>query len=200
MRKLLLLLAFLPLIAAIGHDVYNFTQNQKKGFHFADIGWIWSKYDPASHRQVNEELSNLIQQGEASSTPVITAEPVENEPAPETAPAPQTEGAQPAPPQTAQTPAETPAEPVDDGTAMIRVKVQKDASNIPNTGEIVGNAAGFAAFLMQQKAVVVAAFWAALLLILRRLCCGSGSEGKKFDEVDEITGKKKGGSYKFKRK
>lgn len=193
MRKLLLLLAFLPLIAAIGHDVYNFTQNQEKGFHFADIGWIWSKYDPASHQQVNKELNTLIEQGEAAQTPVMTAEPVENEAqAPETAPQP--EGAQP--PQTGA----PPAEPVDDGTAMIRVKVQKDASNIPNTGEIVGNAAGFAAFLMQQQAVVVAAFWAALLLILRRLCCGSGSGGKKFDEVDEITGKKKGGSYKFKRK
>lgn len=197
MRKLLLLLAFLPLIAAIGHDVYNFTQNQEKGFHFADIGWIWSKYDPASHRKVNEELSTLIEQGEAAQTPLVTAEPVENEAqAPETAPQP--EGTEPAPPQAARTPAQTPAEPVDDGTAMIRVKVQKDASNMPNTGEIVGNAAGFAAFLMQQQAVVVAACWAALLLIIRRLCCGSGE--KKFDEVDEITGKKKGGSYKFKRK
>lgn len=199
MRKLLLLLAFLPLIAAIGHDVYNFTQNQEKGFHFADIGWIWSKYDPASHRQVNEELNTLIEQGEAGKTPTMTAEPVENEaPAPETAPQdgtpPQPDSAQP--PQTD----EAEAEAVDDGTAMIRVKVQKNASNMPNTGEIVGNAAGFAAFLMQQQAVVVAACWAALLLILRRLCCGSGSEGKKFDEVDEITGKKKGGSYKFSRK
>ncbi|MCL4678315.1 MAG: hypothetical protein KJ017_06970 [Alphaproteobacteria bacterium] len=195
MRKLLLLLAFLPLIAAIGHDVYNFTQNQEKGFRFADIGWIWSKYDPASHRQVNEELSTLIEQGEAAQTPLVTAEPVENEAqAPETAPQP--EGAQP--PQTG----ETPAEPVDDGTAMIRVKVQKNASNMPNTGEIVGNAAGFAAFLMQQQAVVVAACWAVLLLILMRLfgAVKFGGGKKDMDEYDELTGKKKSGSYKFKRK
>ena len=71
MRKLLLLIAFLPLIAAIGHDAYNYYQNPEKGFHLADIGWIWAKYDPQSHQQIREELNTLIEESES---PPTTAE------------------------------------------------------------------------------------------------------------------------------
>lgn len=204
MRKLLLLIAFLPLIAAIGHDVYNFTQNQEKGFRFADVGWIWAKYDPKSHRQVNEELNTLIEQGEAGKTPVVTAEPVEEEQetqkkAPDGAAPPEGAQTQRAGPDSTRRQPE--AEPVDDGTAKIRVTVQKNASNLPSTDEIAGNAAGFVAFVMQQKAVVVGACWTVLLLVLMRLFGAVKLGGKKdFDDLDAVLGKKKSGGYKFNRK
>ncbi|MCB1591841.1 MAG: hypothetical protein KDI90_05260 [Alphaproteobacteria bacterium] len=193
MRKLLLLIAFLPLIAAIGHDAYNYYQNPEKGFHLADIGWIWAKYDPQSHQQIREELNTLIEESESSRTPVMTAEPIEEEP--ETATLPPAEDGAPSP-ETEKTP-----EALDDGTAMIRVKVQKNTSALPDTNEIVGNAAGFVSFLMKQKAVVVAACFAALMLILMRLFGGISFGGKKeMDEIDMLAGKKKGGQFKYSRK
>lgn len=191
MRKLLVLLSFVPLIAAIGHDVHNYYQNPEKGFHFADVGWILAKYDPETHNQINQELTTLIEQGEASKTPVITAEPVQSPQNLE-----ETQNSEPAPEQT------NDASQDNDENTIIKVTVQKNASSIPGKTEIIGNAAGIAAFLMQQKAVAVAGGFALIVLILSRLCSGIKLSGgkKEMDEIDLLGSKKKGGTYKYGRK
>ena len=38
MRKLLFFILLIPAVAALGHDIYMFTQNQDKGFRLSDTG------------------------------------------------------------------------------------------------------------------------------------------------------------------
>ncbi|MBP7905705.1 MAG: hypothetical protein KA099_10305 [Alphaproteobacteria bacterium] len=207
MRKLLILIAFLPLVAAVGHDVYQFIQNKEKGFRFSDVGWLWEKYDPQSHQQVRQELNTLMEQAEENREPEMTAEPIEEPVPPAPAPLtpdlpPQTKGNQPpAEPGATQTPAPAPQTPeaLDDETGKVRVIIKKKDA-LPKTTEVLGGAAGFAAFLMQQKAVVVAGGFAALMMLLMWIC-GSVKLGRKKDMDDDLlSNRKKGGNYKYSRK
>lgn len=207
MRKLLILIAFLPLVAAIGHDVYQFVQNKEKGFRFSDVGWLWEKYDPQSHQQVREELNTLMQQAEENREPEMIAEPIEEPvpPAPQTADLPpQTTENQPLTPEPGAAvppaPAPQPAQEAEDGTGKVRVIIKKKDA-LPRSTEVLGGAAGFAAFLMQQKAVVVAGGFAALMMLLMWIFGSVKLSRKKgMDDEDPFTNRKKSGNYKYSRK
>ena len=49
MRKIFLFVLLLPAIAALGHDVYIFTEHPEKGFLLSDVGALWDKYHKESH-------------------------------------------------------------------------------------------------------------------------------------------------------
>ena len=208
MRKLLILIAFLPLVAAVGHDVYQFIQNKEKGFRFSDVGWLWAKYDPQSHQQMREQLNTLMEQAEENREPEMIAEPIEEPVPPVPAPQatdlpPQTTEAQPLTPEpgAAQAPTLAPQTPeaLDDETGKVKVIIKKKDA-LPKTTEVLGGAAGFAAFLMQQKAVVVAGGFAALMMLLMWIC-GSVKLGRKKDMDDDLlSNRKKCGNYKYSRK
>lgn len=51
---LLLFVVTLPVVAALGHDLYLFYLNQDMGFKFAALGWIWTRYEPDSYKTVFE--------------------------------------------------------------------------------------------------------------------------------------------------
>ncbi|MGB4057138.1 MAG: hypothetical protein WBK77_03535 [Alphaproteobacteria bacterium] len=55
MRSLgLLTFLLIPAMAALGHDLYLFYQNQEKGFEFAALGFIWTRYEPESYKSAVE--------------------------------------------------------------------------------------------------------------------------------------------------
>ncbi|MCB1840662.1 MAG: hypothetical protein H6858_09640 [Rhodospirillales bacterium] len=183
MRKLLILIiAFLPLIAAAGHDGYQYYKNPEKGLLLSDIGWLWNKYDPESHKMVNQEINTLIQEAQQNQEPDTIAVPIEQ------------------PAQAGQEGGD--GTEIDDGTAKIKVIVHKKDSDLPKTAEVMGEAADFASFLMKQKAVYVAGIFAVVMLLLMWIL-GSvkGSIGKKrdMDDMDPLYQRKKG-TYKYSRK
>lgn len=65
-----MLLVLIPAIAAFGHDIYLFTQNSSVdavpgalqedgegiGHFFADLGFIWTTYEPESYKQTVEAM------------------------------------------------------------------------------------------------------------------------------------------------
>ncbi len=171
MRNVLLIIAFIPLIAALAHDAYVYSENQDKGFEFTDIGWIWNKYHAESHLMVNKELKHAKEEAEKNKKPDMLAEPVEN--------------------------AENPG--VDDGTAVIKVTKFKDDSPLPDSNEVIAEAAGFAEFLLQQKAVVVGGVFAAIMVLLSFLLGGISFKKKSKDDTDFLS-RGKGGAYKYNRK
>lgn len=59
MRKLIFIILLLPAIAALGHDIYIFTQEQNKGFRLSDVGALWDKYHKESHDQWKIKLSEI---------------------------------------------------------------------------------------------------------------------------------------------
>lgn len=59
MRKFFYFLLLLPAIAALGHDIYFYTQNQEKGFQLSAVGWLWDKYHKESHDQWTARLGVL---------------------------------------------------------------------------------------------------------------------------------------------
>ncbi len=56
---LFLFVAALPALAALGHDLYLFYNNQDMGFQLAALGFIWTKYDPDSYKWVVEQTEPL---------------------------------------------------------------------------------------------------------------------------------------------
>ena len=171
MRNVLLIIAFIPLIAALAHDAYVYTQNQDKGFEFTDIGWIWNKYHAESHQKISKELKHTIEEAEKNQKPDMIAEPVENSENPD----------------------------IDDGTAVIKVTKFKDESTLPDSNEVIAEAAGFAEFLLQQKAVTVGGAFAAIMVLLAFLIGGINFKKKPKDDM-EFLNRRKGGSYKYSRK
>jgi len=59
MRKFLLILLFLPMVASLGHDVYIYQQNPDKGFRFWDLGALWDRYHKESHDQWKIKLGEV---------------------------------------------------------------------------------------------------------------------------------------------
>ncbi len=59
MRKLIFLIFLLSAIAALGHDIYFFTQEQDKGFRLSDTGALWAKYHKESHDNWKINISDL---------------------------------------------------------------------------------------------------------------------------------------------
>ncbi len=51
LARFLLFIFAIPVLAALGHDLYLFYENQEKGFNFATIGFIWSQYEEQSLRE-----------------------------------------------------------------------------------------------------------------------------------------------------
>ncbi len=47
----------IPAMAALGHDLYLFYENQEKGFMFAALGFIWTRYDPDSFQWTADNFS-----------------------------------------------------------------------------------------------------------------------------------------------
>lgn len=52
----LLFLVTLPLLMAIGHDIYMYTQHQDKGLMLSALGYIWTTYHPESYKWTNENV------------------------------------------------------------------------------------------------------------------------------------------------
>jgi mannose/fructose/N-acetylgalactosamine-specific phosphotransferase system component IIC len=62
-----LLIVTLPILGALGHDIYLYTLDQGRGFEFSALGFIWTKYHPESYKalidaipQDYQELLNYI--------------------------------------------------------------------------------------------------------------------------------------------
>jgi len=53
----LLILVTLPFLAALGHDLWLFYENQHKGFLMSEVGFLWKRYDPESFKTAREILS-----------------------------------------------------------------------------------------------------------------------------------------------
>ena len=51
MRKILFFIILIPFFASLGHDIYAYTLDQRKGFQLSDIGALWSKYHRETHDQ-----------------------------------------------------------------------------------------------------------------------------------------------------
>lgn len=77
MRKLILITLLLPAIAALGHDIYIFTQEQNKGFRLSDVGALWDKYHKESHDQWKIKLGEINEKINEISP--FTEEPISNE-------------------------------------------------------------------------------------------------------------------------
>lgn len=63
MRKALLIIFIFLTVGSLGHDVYLYQQKPEKGFAFAAIGNLWSKYHPETFTQwkvKTEEVSKKI--------------------------------------------------------------------------------------------------------------------------------------------
>lgn len=82
MKKFLFILLLLPALAAIGHDLYLFTQNQDKGFRLSDLGKLWDTYHKESHDQWKikvDELSEIVNDTMGTQTlPQVSTAQTEN--------------------------------------------------------------------------------------------------------------------------
>lgn len=90
MRKLIFLMFFLPAVAALGHDIYVFTQEQDKGFRLSDIGALWAKYDKESHdswkinvKDIEKDITDLVPQSVKDAQNPLTPPKDPNAPAPD---------------------------------------------------------------------------------------------------------------------
>ncbi len=182
MKKILRIISVIILITAFGHDVYLFYQNQEKGFHFSDIGWIWDKYNPQSHKEWNEEIKKVINQAKKEQEqPEIAAVPDEKAEAMQ----------------------------VDDGTATIRVSsLPKDDDkksiidkSMVKVNKLTADAAQLSTILMKQKAVVVAGIFTIFIYFITWFFgLFSGKFKRKGKDELDFLDRKKGGTYKYKRK
>ena len=65
MRTVIMILALVPALVALGHDAYLFYINQDNPIYqegdftrfFASLGYIWTTYHPASYQSVIESVS-----------------------------------------------------------------------------------------------------------------------------------------------
>ncbi len=53
----IIFLAFVPTLAALGHDAYLYYMHQENGFMLSTFGFIWTEYHPQSYEQMLEGLS-----------------------------------------------------------------------------------------------------------------------------------------------
>ncbi len=53
---LFMFVVLIPALVALGHDCYLFYENQDRGFMFAALGFIWTRYEPESYRWTVENL------------------------------------------------------------------------------------------------------------------------------------------------
>lgn len=174
MRKLVLVLVTLPFIAALGHDIYYYSENQEKGFGFSDIGWLWDHYEKASHDNWKGEVDEVAEQiGE-----VIGEKPSQEDDMP-------IENGQPVLQN-------------EDGTVTVLPKEEK---TIPSSKIVAKNVKGFMGFLLQQKAVAVTGVFALFFYILLWLTPKLFTRKSQYEEVGGLVGTKgKDGSYKYNRK
>lgn len=52
-------LVAIPMIAALGFDLYLWYHHQEKGFEFSTPGYIWTQHDPESYKRAVEISENL---------------------------------------------------------------------------------------------------------------------------------------------
>jgi uncharacterized RDD family membrane protein YckC len=52
----LMFLVSIPALTALGHDAWLYYNDQSRPFEFADLGFIWTKYDPESYRTAIEQI------------------------------------------------------------------------------------------------------------------------------------------------
>jgi hypothetical protein len=70
---LILFIATLPLVLALGHDLYLFYMNQDKGFDFATLGWIWATYHEDSLKATADVIvANFGEETWKAVAPVLT--------------------------------------------------------------------------------------------------------------------------------
>lgn len=183
MRKILFFLLLLPALAALGHDVYMFTQNQDKGFRLSDLGWLWDKY----HKESHDQWKNYV--GLIDETVGETVDNIENTVTPETTP-PQP----PAPYQESVTVESAQGK----DTVVTEQQPEQQTAAIQKENTPMQKWIGL---LLKQKAVFVFGGLAAIVFILNALL-GLIFKGKSgMDEMEYLKKNKgKGGSYKYNRK
>lgn len=177
MRKLLFILLLLPAVAALGHDIYIFTQEQDKGFRLSDIGALWDKYHKESHDQWKVQLQEM---GETIN---------------DLSPFPEQQSASITPTETAQTG-------YNESFTQTNID-KKDSVTTPlqqqNTVQTqTGNVQKAIGFLLEQTAVFVFAGFAAFVYFLNAFCCCICSKKSKIDDMGRP--KKKGDDYRYGRK
>lgn len=64
-RIIFLILILIPFCAAIGHDIWYYTENQEEGFRLSELGWVWHTHHKESHDEFiqmldDETASNLV--------------------------------------------------------------------------------------------------------------------------------------------
>lgn len=177
MRKFLFFLLLLPAVAALGHDIYIFTQEQDKGFRLSDVGALWDKYHKESHDQWKVKLQEV---GETINdlSPFPDQQPSE---------AVQTET-----PQTGYSESFTQTN-MDEKEG---VTTQLQEQNAMQTQ--TGNVQKVIGFLLEQSAVFVFAGFAAFAYFLNAFCCCICSKKSNIDDMGRP--KKKGSDYKYGRK
>ncbi len=178
MRKLLFFIILMPAVMSLGHDVYFFTQNQDKGFHFSDVGALWDKYHKESHDQWK---TNVQQFGETISD--ISPIDLSN-----SQPVPQNETSD-SMPEFAQS--FTQSDALNEETQVGALKkpdtVRKNVTGLQKT---IG-------FLLEQKAILVFGGFALIVFLLNALFTKKEEEG--IDKVDawKKKNKDKKGGYKY---
>ena len=179
MKKLLFILLLLPAFAALGHDIYFFTQNQDKGFRLSDLGKLWDTYHKESHDQWKVKVDEF---GATISDVIGESEQKNAQPTEQKAEETQTKFAE----GFAQ---EDSASGTKERTAIIQEPMIKE--NTKGLKKFIG-------FLLEQKAVFVFAAIPAILFILNALIGFLCRTKKK--SSDSRSFKPKKGKYTYGRK
>lgn len=176
MRKLLFFIILIPAVAALGHDVYMFTQNQDKGFRLSDTGALWDKYHKESHDQWKSKLHEFEEEIEELS-PLSTDETasIEQEATADTESFTQIDGKE----------------------ISMPVTNKKDLPKVEPS-----KMQKFIGFLLEQKAIFVFSGIAALAFILNAIlnCLFKKKESDSIDNRHMFRKKRKDGSYGYSRK
>lgn len=62
MARIFLFIMFLPLLAAVGHDLWLFYENQDRGFMMTSLGFLWTNYHEESFTQAVEMMDKDVWQ------------------------------------------------------------------------------------------------------------------------------------------
>lgn len=177
MRKFIFFLLLLPAIAALGHDIYIFTQEQDKGFRLSDIGALWDKYHKESHDQWKVQLQEM---GE-------TIDDLSPFPDQQT-------------PQVTQT--DTPQDGYNESFTQTNMDTKDSVTTSLQQQNTVqtqaGNLQKAIGLILEQTAVFAFAGFAAFVYFLNAFCCYICSKKSNIDDMGRP--KKKGGGYKYGRK
>ena len=180
MRKILFFIILIPFFAALGHDIYIYTQDQRKGFRLSDIGAIWSKYHKESHDQWKIKVGE-VEDVVGDLTPDITIPNILNQ---ETQTPENIE-------QPAYAESFTQTSEENKESIVTPLQVKNTAKQASSTQEAIG-------FILEQTAIFVFGALAAFIFIMNFIL--SFIFGGRVGKGEGSSTGKKGGNYKYGRK